>query len=408
MDLELRPCRDEDLSAFFDTFGVAFGYDMETEAREHLARAIGPERMLCAVDGAEMVGVAGAFRFRLAVPGGALPAAGVTVVGVRPSHRRRGVLTAMMRRQLDDVRRWGEPLAILWASESSIYQRFGYGLATLRARIDIERDRALFRDTSPPVGRVRMVSVGQAAQILPDVYERARHGRPGMLDRSAFWWKERRLADPQWQRGGGGAMFRVVLDLEQRPEAYALYRVHRSWSEDGVPDGRLEVIEAMATSPPATREIWRFLFGVDLVARVQADRLSADHTLLLMLGEPRRLRLKVSDGIWIRLVDVRGALARRSYAGAGSLVLDVVDQVCPWNAGRWRLAAKPDRAVVESTTEPADLRLDVGDLGAAYLGGVSFRQLLRADRLEESRSGGAARADALFATDAAPWCPDEF
>lgn len=408
MDLELRACQDGDLGAFFDTFGAAFGYDMEGEVREHLARLIGPDRMLCAVDDGEMVGVAGAFRFRLAVPGGELPAAGVTVVGVRPSHRRRGVLTAMMRRQLDDVRRWGEPLAILWASESSIYQRFGYGLATLRARIDIERDRALFRDNPPPVGGVRLVTVEQAAKILPDVYERARQARPGMLDRTATWWKERRLADAQWQREGGGVMFRAVLEVDGRPEAYALYRVHRSWSEAGVPDGWLDVIEAVATSPLATREIWRFLFGVDLVARVKADRLPLDHPLLLMLGEPRRLRLGVLDGIWLRLVDLPSALAGRSYAGAGSLVVDVVDRICPWNSGRWRLTAETNEARVEACPDAADLRLDVGDLGSVYLGGTSFRQLARAGRVEELEPGAIERADALFHSDWAPWCPDDF
>ena len=407
-EIRVRAVREEDLETFAETNGSAFGFEWDADDWTNVTRLVQPNRMLCAFQGAAMVGVAGALQFSLAVPGGELPTAGVTLVGVRPSHRRRGVLTAMMRHQLDDVRAWGEPLAILWASESNIYHRFGYGLATLRATIDVEPDRATFRAPSLPFGRIRLIPLDEALRILPDLHERARAGSPGTFRRSPTWWTERRLADSARHRRGGGPMFRAALEVDGRAEGYALYRVHSSWGESGLPEGWLDVLEALGTTPLATREIWRFLFGVDLVARVRADRLRPDHPLLLTLAEPRRLRLRLLDGIWLRVVDVRAALGARAYADTGSLIFDLIDPFCPWNAGRWRLEAGPGGARLAPTADPPDLRLDASDLGAAYLGGVSFSQLVRAARVEELRPGAAHRADALFHTPIAPWCPDDF
>jgi predicted acetyltransferase len=203
-------------------------------------------------------------------------------------------------------------------------------------------------------------------------------------------------------------MFRAVLEIDGRLDAYALYRVRSSWSEHGLPEASLEVIEAMATSPLATRELWSFLFGIDLVARVKAYRLPVDHPLPFMLAEPRRLHFALSDWLWLRVVDVRAALAARSYAGDDSVIFELADAFCPWNEGRWRLQAGSGAGQIETTSAPPDLRLDAGDLGAVYLGGVTFSCLARAGRVEELRQGAAERADALFRTERAPWCADFF
>jgi predicted acetyltransferase len=380
---------------------AAFGHEPNEQDIERWSSVVEPERMLWVSDEDVKVATAGALSFRLTIPGGEVPAAGVTAVGVLPSHRRRGVLTQMMRDQLDDVRSRGEPVAILWASEAPIYGRFGYGLATKAAKISVERDRAVFRDRSEPVGVTRLVTLEQAADLLPGLYERVRTETPGMFARSREWWRSSTLADPEQHRQGAGPLFCAVHELDGEASAYALYRLKSSWDE-GVPNSALRIREVIATSPLARREIWRFLFGVDLVARVETSSSPADEPLFLMLTEPRRLRMTLGDALWLRLVDVESALGARSYAGGDEAVLEVRDSFCDWNDGAWRV---PD---AERTDTEPDVRLDVADLGSAYLGGFSFAELARSGRAEELRPGGLARADALFRTGVTPWCPEVF
>jgi predicted acetyltransferase len=391
----------EEMPEFLRLVESTFGGEPTDEQIERWSRVHEAERMVWVSDGDLKVAAAGAYSFRLTIPGGELPAAGVTAVGVLPSHRRRGILTQMMREQIDDVRARNEPLAILFASEASIYGRFGYGLATQVAKISIDRDRAVFRDRSDPVGATRLVTLEQAADLIPDVFERVRIETPGMFARSRDWWEAGNLADPEQSRHGGGPLFCVVLELDDEPEAYALYRLKGNWDE-GVPNSTLVIREVMATSPVALREIWRFLFGVDLVARIETWGLPPDYPLFLMLTEPRRLRMTIGDALWLRLVDLQAALRARSFADGNPVVLDVRDAFCPWNEGAWRF---PD---VERTAEEPDVRLDAADLGSTYLGGFSFADLARAGRLEELREGGVERADALFRTSVTPWCPEVF
>ncbi len=407
-DVEIRACGADDLEAFGRTLSGAFGNEVTESWLSRLRQLIEPERLLCALDGGSMVGTAGAYSFGLSVPGGVVAAAGVTLVGVLPSHRRRGILTRMMQRQLSDIRAHGEPVAILWASEGNIYHRFGYGMATIDARIDIDRDRAVFRDQLEPQGRTRLVSLEEAATLLPDVYDRVRASTPGMVTRSKAWWTARRLRDEKEDRRGGGPLFSAVWEVASQPDGYALYRAHSSW-EDQTPAGWLNVMEAVAASPVATREIWRYLFGVDLIRRVKAGSLPVDNPLQFLVAEPRRLRMALSDGLWLRILDVQPALAARRYRTEGAVIFDLRDAFCPWNAGRWRLETHPGtRATVERTSGAPDLTLEIQDLAAAYLGGVAFTQLVLAGRVQEERSDAALRADNLFRTDRAPWCAEVF
>ena len=195
----------------------------------------------------------------------------------------------------------------------------------------------------------------------------------------------------------------ALLEENGDHDAYAIYRLHPKF-ERFVSVGRTEVIEAMGVTPQATAEIWRYLLDVDWMDRVSVARLPTDHPLLLLLAEPRRLQLTVVDALWVRLVDVEAALSGRAYRDADPVVLQVEDEFCPWNAGRWRVA--PDGAA-RTDAEP-DLAVGVDALGSVYLGGFTFSQLARAALLDELRPGGLARADALFASDRAPWCPEIF
>jgi predicted acetyltransferase len=198
----------------------------------------------------------------------------------------------------------------------------------------------------------------------------------------------------------------VVWEKDGRPEAYALYRIHDEW--DTEPTGYTRVIEAMATTPEATREIWRFLLGIDLVARIKGHDQPGLPPLLLMVAEPRRLRAKLSDALLLRLVDIKAALEARSYAAEGDIVFEVSDPFMPDNAGRWRLEVSAGDTTVARTADPPDLLVGASELGCVYLGGFGFGQLLRAGQITEVSPGAAWRADGMFRTEREPWCPQVF
>ena len=366
------------------------------------------DRALAAFDGQEMVGSAAAYSLDVTVPGGVLPMAGVTSVAVLPTHRRRGVLTQLMRRQLEDVRQLGEPLAGLWASEGSIYQRFGYGLSTLYAKFSIDRDKTRFvRSTGAPPGRMRIVERDVALKEMPPIYERERARRPGMVSRPGAFWTSL-FADLEHDRDGASAYFYAMHESARGDlDGYVVYRVKGDWPH-GWPAGKVEVEELMAEGPEAYAELWRYCFDIDLIASIDAWKRPADEPLLFMLAEPRRLGLTLGDGVWLRLVDVGAALSSRTYGTEGSLVLEVRDSFCPWNEGRVKLTSGPEGAECAATKESADLDVDVADLGSAFLGGVGFTAMVAAGRVKEHTPGAAQSADAMFRSDPLPWCPHIF
>jgi len=395
-----------ELDAHVRAVAAGFHDEVSDERMARIHRLAYPDRAIAARDGATTVGTTSSHPFRLTVPGADVAAAGITAVTVQPTHRRRGLLRQMMRLQLDNLHERGELAAVLWASEGAIYPRFGYGLATLNGRLDADRSRMALRDPEPQ-GQVRLVSTEEALETLPAIYERERRQRPGFYSRSSSWWEFRTRADDAWDRRGAGPIVRAVLELGGDDAGYALYRFRHVWTR-GIPEGEVHVQEALATSPVAYRELWRFLFGVDLVARVQARHLAIDDPLPLLVTEPTPLGLSTGDGLYLRLVDVGAALAARCYAGDGQITLDVADDFCPWNAGVWRLEVSGDLAQVERVDGRADLRVGVGDLASVYLGGFTFAQLERALRVDEITQGAIPRADALFRSERAPWCPESF
>ncbi|HUH15372.1 MAG TPA: GNAT family N-acetyltransferase, partial [Gaiellaceae bacterium] len=230
MQPDVRPCStlEEFLDAFY-AIGQYFG-DRPTEERaQRFLRNLELERMHAAHADGRIVGGAGAFAFDLSVPGGSLPTAGVTVVGVYPTHRRRGVLTAMMRAQLDDVRERGEPLAALWASEERIYGRYGYGTASLSGSITLARDHGGFALPFERRTSARFVDADEALELFPPVWDALRATTPGVFSRSRDWWESRVLADPEERREGGMPKRFVAFEADGRPEAYAIYRQQPSW-----------------------------------------------------------------------------------------------------------------------------------------------------------------------------------
>ncbi|PDP89541.1 GNAT family N-acetyltransferase [Glycomyces fuscus] len=364
------------------------------------------DRTLLALDGDRVVGTALAHGFEMTAPGGPRRVSGVTGVGVWPTHRRRGVLSALMRRQLADVRARGEDLAVLWASEGGIYGRFGYGLAFRETRATLQRAHARLRPDAPrdPSLTLDLAEPAEVRQELEQVYREALPQRVGQLARGTHWWslvlKDKEAAEP-------GRLRAALVRGPDGPCGYALYRVVNRW-EDGLPAGRVVVRELAATSAPARVALHEHLLDRDLTSEAVFERLPEDDALTVVLADPRRLVRQESDALWVRLVDLPGALSDRPYTTPVDTVLEVADRYAPWNAGRWRLEAGTGGARVSPTDAAPDLGLDASHLGAAYLGRRTLTALADAGLLTEHTPGAAARLDTALYTPRAPFCGTDF
>lgn len=407
MPLVFRPVTEQEYPEFATVNITSFGRAATREDIETWRYMTELDRTLAGFEDGRIVATAGALTFNLTVPGGArVPVSAVTWVGVLPTHRRRGMLREMMARLLDDAERRGEPVSILTASESSIYGRFGFGVASLYMDAEIERANArLIREWDVP-GRFRLVSAEEAKPLLAPLYDRTRLARAGSVTRPDYWWQGM-LRQNAWP--GGGAPFYAVYELPDGEVAGGLrYAVEGQW-ESGIAQSTVVVREMLAASPAAEAALWQYLTNIDLTRKVRVILRPVDDPLRWMLADPRHLRVtRLTDDLWLRVLDVPRALEARSYAAAGRLVLDVRDEFRPATAARYALEAGPEGASCARVRESADLALDVADLGAAYLGGVTWRTLARAGRVAELIPGAIDRADMLFATREAPWCGTPF
>ena len=420
----VRPIGVAEFPAFYAVAEHAFNSAMPSEpARQHEFATFEADRSLAAFDQASMVATASAYSFTMAVPGALAEVAGVTAVAVLPSHRRRGILSDLMLRQLTDLKESGEAVAALFASESAIYGRYGYGAASAQLRFTIRRGEAQLTrpqasrsglgsgsGLSPADGlRLRIADAHQPRAELAAVYETILPGRPGMYARDERWW-ESLLSDPEHARHGASPLRCVIAEDDAGPRGYALYSVQPEWGDDGIPAGVLNIRELLANGPEAFAAIWGDLLTRDLISEVRARMRPVDDPLLQLLADRRRARAQLTDGLWVRLVDVPRALSQRRYACPVDLVIEIIDDVLPGNAGRWRLQAGGPASPVccERTTASADVVLPVQALGATYLGGTRLGALAGAGLAMERRAGALAGLSTALSWDPAPWCPTIF
>lgn len=397
--MDIRSVAEEELEAYRRARAVAFGQVFDAARAEADRPIIELDRSLAAFEGGEVVGTAGSSGFEMTVPGGSVRAAAVQGVTVLPTHRRRGILTALMRHQIDDVQARGEAVACLWATEAPIYPRFGYGPATVGVAWEADRRDVDFAPGRADTGgvEVRLMPTGTARGAMEEVYERLRPAVPGMLERPAAWW-DRTLRDAD------GGTLRAVATDEDGAAGYASYRVSESWGYRG-PENRLGLSELLAVTPAAGAALWRYLFGVDLVRTVSAYNRPPDDALEWLLADPRALRRRTNDAVWLRLVDVGAALRARTWSNPVGVVIGIVDPVCPWNEGAWRVEAGPEGAEVtqDGGGGRPDVVLSAAVLASAYLGGHRLSTLAAAGLVDE-RSPGAVRAlDLALSWERAPW-----
>jgi len=401
VDVEIRPITEDEFEPALRSLEAAFSGGLTDDDLRQERLVAETDRWHAAFEGGRIVGGAAAASYRMTVPGGGQVAtAGITAVGVQPTHRRRGINTALMRVQLDDLRERGEPLAALFASEGGIYGRYGYGMAAFLGEVNLEVERSAFVRGHRSSGRMRLVDRAEALPLMRGVYDSEQARRPGMIAVDDRWW--------EWlfyesSKDKDEPVKYVVHEQDGTVDAYATYKVKHEWPES-IAKLEVTVRQLIGSTPQGWADMWRYLFDIDLVHSLNAWNRPVDEPLLDLMQEPRRLRFGLKDGLYVRLVDVPAALSARGYNGEETVVIEVIDPFCPWNEGRYAITTAPNGASCERTTVGAQIACTATDLGAVYLGGTGFRRLHRAGRVQELMPGALALADALFTTDPAPWC----
>ena len=356
------------------------------------------DRSIAVFDQEQIIGGAHSHRLEISIPGGSAVIAGVANVAVQPTHTRRGVMTRMMHHQIKDIHDRGEPLAGLFASESIIYGRFGYGVGSLYERWLIDRQHNGYARPYNSGGRIVFVDPVDITKELPEVFRRSTIDRPGMFQRPLHHW-ERDSRAPEHRQGGPGGLFYAAYEDSGRVDGYVTYRTTGT---------TLVVNELMAATKEANCALWRFCFDLDRVTSTAALKRPVDDPLPWMLADPRRLQRSTRDGLWLRLIDVSAALMLRRYMHSDRLVLEVRDELCPWNEGRFELEGSPEGATCRRSSSSPDLVLSVASLASAYMGAVSFSALSQAGLVDEHTPGALLRADCMFAVQNLPWTPCNF
>jgi predicted acetyltransferase len=407
---QLRPATVEEWPEFLQAMSGVFG---ETPTGPYLDTpppVAEMDRSLALLDGDRIVATAGIYSRTLTVPGAVVPCAGITWVTVAPTHRRRGILTALMRRQLTELHeQQREPVAALWAAEYPIYGRFGYAPATARAQLTGETERLRLRpDIDLGSGRVDAVEECVYRPAAAALHDAVRRFVPGNLARDDRWWDRQLLDPPEHRHGATARRYLLHTEPDGAVTGYAAYRMKPGWTGTDHPDGTLTVEEVRATSTAAYASLWQVLLSVDLVSTVRVPRASPDDPVRQLVTDGRALTGPPLDALWVRLVDVDRALAARRYPAPIDLVIEVRDEFCPWNAGRWRLAGHPAGGYCGRTDLDPDLVLGIEELSAVYLGGTSLATLQAAGRVTEVSPGAVTLAATAFGWPVTPWCPDEF
>lgn len=410
LDSQLRPITADEWPEFFRALHDVFAEETPSAFREEPTPIAELDRSLSLWDGERVVATAGIYSRTMTVPGATVPVAGVTWVTVSPTHRRQGVLTAMMRRQLTELHEQErEPVAALWAAEAPIYGRFGYGPASFRGGLSGPTERLRLRaDVDTGSGRVSLVDVDEYRAGAEAVYDRLRLAVPGHMDRDHRWWTRTVQDLPEHREGATALRFVLHTEPDGTVTGYASYRAKASWTDGGEPDGTLRVSEVRALSTPAYAALWRYLLSIDLVRTVRYGMSGTDDPVRHLLHDSRALHAMSVDGLWVRLVDVDRALRARRYPAPVNLVFEVRDRFCPWNDGRFHLVGSPSGSFCEPTDRDPDLVVDVEALASAYLGGVPLGTLQAAGRVTEVSPGAVIQASTAFSWPVTPWCPEEF
>jgi predicted acetyltransferase len=402
--IDIRPLTIDDIPSALQLMARYFLVEPPTDERITNAQECwDPTRQFGAFDNTRVVGMAGVWPLQTTVPGlDRLPTMGLTRVGVASTHRRRGILTALLRAQFDDTLRRGDVISSLRASEATIYGRFGYGLAGHVAKYRIKTRDGAFAVPIEDAGTVRLLEPGEVMATLPAIYERVGRTHVGAVDRPEGLWRNY-LGDFTKQPFASARWVAVHVGADGVPDGYVDFEAtdRHNWHKNG---DLVTINDLTADDATVYAALWRFVFDYDLVGTVEADERPTDEAVRHRLSNPRALEtVDRYDEQWVRLLNVEEALRRRTYSGDTSVVVNVTDSFQPSNSGTYRLGA--DAGLTDAAP---NLSLDVSVLGAAYLGGTSFSELAAAGRVVEHSSSAVALADSLCTSSRAPWCGSFF
>lgn len=350
-------------------------------------------------DGA-CVGASATISFDVTVPGGGtVKMAGVTATAVIATHRRRGYLRRMMQAMFEAALDRGEPLAMLSASEGSIYGRFGFSPATYRVRWELDRHEAALLPAAPDPGSLELVDATQARKFWPLVHAEVRAARVGELTPLPGRWDG--LSD---SADGTNGRLRYLVHRDQHGDVDGIANFRLPWSSTAGNAGTLVVEALEATDPVAYRALWSLLVDFDLTRTIVAPGRPRDEPLRWMLANPRAMRItRQSDNLWARLLDVPLALTQRSYDTAGELAFSIEDDsMCPANNRTWLLRADSATATCVATDQEADLTITVPALSSLYFGGMSAHDLTYAGHITPHSDGAIGQLARLFRTDPEP------
>ncbi|GLZ34920.1 UPF0256 protein [Lentzea sp. NBRC 105346] len=400
--LSIRTLTYDDFPALSKVLAAAFQSEFKEENAERERRILEPDRTHGIFDGDEMIGVGGILTRDLTLPGAMpTPAAAVTAVGVKPGHRRRGVASLLMRTQLHGLHEENkEAIAILWASEGSIYGRFGYGIAAEVAMMSIPHQAPFRPEVKVDDRRIREVTRDEAMPVMRELHDRVRRARTGWLNRVEGSWLFH-LGDEESDRDGLTS-YRYAL----HPRGYTVYRVKHDWQTRG-PRNELHVREIVAETDEAYAALYRHLLDMDLAGEVKYFTASDDPITHMIVNARTALRER-TDSLWVRIADVERALPQRRYQSDVDYVLQLSDEFCPWNQGKWRFTTKSGEAVVQRTTDEPDVALDISVLGSVFLGGPRLSVFARAQRVRECTPGAVSALSAAFLDEREPHCPEVF
>lgn len=383
---------------FIEVDSWAFGMTLKADAAASVARSIPWERARGLRDTAtgQLAAIRSSFAFQMRVPGGGtVPTAGLTWVGVHPSHRRKGLLTEMIADHFERSLARGEHVSTLFAAEPDIYQRFGYGLAAPAYSLKLSRGVKMrpiagADDLSLTFGDASVESSGAAVRA---VLRRAT--RPGYQAEVMDGNLEDVLSDLEsWREGRERKRFALVEDGEG-PVAFATFARKGNWGDAG-PEGVMTVFQWASVNAAATQRLFKGLTNMDLVATIEVGNIAVGDPVVHMITDIRAVLARMSDNLWVRILDLPGALGARTFASDAEAVIKVTDAQLPQNDGLWRVRIASGQAHVSreanSDVSP-DISASIQELSAAYLGGITLAELAIAGLVSgDARAIGAMSA----------------
>lgn len=405
MNIEFRPASADEMRQLGDltaySYAGAFGYGEDNL----VIQANRPEWTLCAFDGASMVASYATIPFTARANGNAVSLGGVSAVATAPEYRRRGLLREITRQALAAQLDAGQSVAALWASQAAIYQRYGYTAATARVSYQIDSADVNLLQPADPQWTVIRSALPECMDDIKATYRSYIAPRSLYLHRSAALWQSNLLSETA---DSEPVQVAVCRDADQQVQGYVIYTLSNNAVEHRSRSQGLQIRELLGLNVEAYRALWAFLARHDLVGRINWQRAPLDDPLPELLAEPRMLHSEINEGVWLRIVDVEGAMAGRGYNCDGEIEFSVLDDpLTPWNNGSYRVSVNDGTAAVTRIGTASALTLSIKALASAWCGRHRLSQLASWGLLEGD-AAAISRADQLLATHHAPHCPDSF